>query len=54
MDLKRYLKRIKMTQWAHHYLEIPEALQNNDALRAQISDVIPDRPIHGKRVEGGD
>ena len=43
-----------MTQWASHYLEIPEAIQSNDALQTQIADIIPGRPIYGKRVEGGD
>lgn len=43
-----------MTQWARHYLEIPEAIDENEDLRAKIADLIPDRPIHGKKVEGGD
>jgi len=42
-----------MTQWASHYLEIPEAIRSNDALQTQIADIIPGRPIYGKRVEGG-
>ena len=43
-----------MTQWAHHFLEIPEAIRNNTALQSKIAGVIPGRPIHGKRTEGGD
>jgi hypothetical protein len=42
-----------MTQWAHHYKEIPEAIRNNSALQSQIAGLIPGRPIHGKRTEGG-
>jgi hypothetical protein len=43
-----------MTRWAHHYREIPEAIRNNDDLQSRITEIIPDRPIHGKRTEGGD
>lgn len=42
-----------MTQWAHHYLEIPEAIRNNNNLQSKIAGLIPGRPIHGKRAEGG-
>jgi len=43
-----------MTQWAHHYQEIPNAIRNNDSLQAKIADIIPGSPIHGGKVEGGD
>lgn len=43
-----------MTQWARHYLEIPEAIRNNNALQSKIAGIIPGRPIYGKRTEGGD
>ena len=42
-----------MTQWARHYLEIPEATRNNSDLQSRIAGLIPDRPIHGKRTQGG-
>jgi len=42
-----------MTQWARHYLEIPEAIRNNNALQSKIASLIPGRPIHGKRTQGG-
>lgn len=43
-----------MTQWANHYLEIPEAIRNNQPLQSTIADIIPEKPIHGKKVAGGD
>lgn len=48
------IKTKPMTEWALHYREIPEAVETNDELRETILELVGERPIHGKAVEGGD
>jgi hypothetical protein len=43
-----------MTEWAEYYSEIPEAIESSNELKNKVSDLVKSRPIHGKKVEGGD
>jgi hypothetical protein len=42
-----------MVEWASYYDEIPEALANNENVRSNVIELIPEEPILGKSLEGG-
>jgi hypothetical protein len=45
---------LNMVEWATHFYEIPDALENNDLVRNKSLALVEEEPIPAKALEGGD
>lgn len=43
-----------MVEWATHFYEIRDALENNDPVRSKSLELVGEEPITAKALEGGD
>lgn len=43
-----------MTDWATHFYEISDAVENNETVRDRALGLVEEEPIHAKAVDGGE